>query len=221
MVIINLKESFRYHTFLDSNITALSYYIKTENNVVKLTEVHQKSKSNNEAVDETVDMTTERTYTCKVEDIAYLVKQLIEEKLKLSLAIENAKKNIVLDWQEDGKNLTLDSAVEFNKQIRSMIANLRYLVDLKSTEFKKSGSDFKFNVNGDQVAYRYNIDVKKEIDFDRNKVRELYKKLVSKADIISTQIDEAMLKDCVNYTPIYDLHDSTVEIVEAYIANKG
>ncbi|MDD2496350.1 MAG: hypothetical protein PHE29_14320 [Tissierellia bacterium] len=44
----------------------------------------------------------------------------------------------------------------------------------------------------------------------------MYKKLVTKADTISTQIDEVMLKDCVNYTPIYDLHDSVAEIVEQY-----
>ena len=213
---MNLKESYRYHNFLDTNISTLLSYLRYENNVIKVTESHQKSKSNNEAQDEEIDATTERQYSCKIEDITYLVKQLVDEKLKLSLAIEDAKKDVLLDWTEDGKNLTLDSAIEFNKNVRNIVSNLKYLVDLKSSEFKKTGKDFKFNVNGDQVPYQYNIEVKKEIDYDRNIIKELYKKLVTKADTISTQIDEAMLKDCVNYTPIYDLHDSVAEVVEQY-----
>jgi hypothetical protein len=48
-------------------------------------------------------------------------------------------------------------------------------------------------------------------------VRDLYKKLVSKADIISTQIDSAMLKDTIIYESLYDLHDSIAEVVEKYI----
>jgi len=216
MFIINIKESYRYHNFLDTNISTLLSYLHYENNVIKITETHQKSKSNQDVLDEVIDSTTERQYDKKVEDISFLVRQLIDEKLKLSLAIEDAKKSITLDWVEDEKYLTLDSAIEYNKNIRNIASNLKYLTDLKSSEYKKTGRDFKFNVNGDQVPYQYNIEIKKEIDFDRNIVKELYKKLVVKADTISTQIDEAMLKDCVIYTPIYDLHDSVVEIVEQY-----
>ncbi len=216
MFIINIKESYRYHNFLDTNISTLISYLRSENNVIKVTETHQKSKSNQDVQDEVIDATTERQYNCKIENITFLVKQLVEEKLKLSLAIEDAKKNITLEWIEDGRKLTLDSAIEFNKNVRNMTNNLKYLVDLKSSEYKKIGRDYKFNVNGDQVSYQYNIEIKKEIDFDRNIVKELYKKLVTKADTISTQIDEVMLKDCVNYTPIYDLHDSVAEIVEQY-----
>ena len=213
---MDIKNSYRYHNFLDSNITTLLSYLRYENNVIKVTETHQRSKSNQDAQDEVIDATIERQYNKKIEDIVYLVKQMCDEKLKLSIAIEEAKKSIALDWIEDGKNLTLDSAIEFNKNIRNMASNLKYLVDLKSTESKKTGKDFKFNINGDQVPYQYPIVYNKEIDFDRNIVKDLYKKLISKADIISTQIDSAMLSDVVNYTPIYDLHDSVVEIVEQY-----
>lgn len=213
---MNLKESYRYHNFLDANINTLLSYLRFENNVTKVIETHQKGKSNQDAQDEVINTTTERQYDCKIEDIAFLIKQLIDEKLKLSLAIEVAKKNIILNWIENGNNLTLDSAIEYNKNIRNMVNNLKYLVDLKSSEYKKTGKDYKFNINGEQVPYQYNIEIKKEIDFDRNIIKDLYKKLVTKADTISTQIDEAMLKDYVNYTPIYDLHDSISEIVEQY-----
>ena len=159
---MNLKESYRYHNFLDTNISTLISYLRSENNVIKVSETHQKSKSNQDVQDEVIDATTERQYNCKIEDITFLVKQLVEEKLKLSLAIEDAKKNITLEWIEDGRKLTLDSAIEFNKNVRNMTNNLKYLVDLKSSEYKKTGKDYKFNVNGDQVPYQYNIEIKKE-----------------------------------------------------------
>jgi hypothetical protein len=111
--------------------------LRDDNNLTKITEEHQRSKSNIDVQNETINMTTERTYNCEIKDIVYLIKQLIEEKLKLSLAIEDAKKNIKLDWVENGSNLTLDSAIEFNKYYHNIIDNLKRLIDLKSSESKK------------------------------------------------------------------------------------
>jgi len=216
MVIINLKESFRLHNHLESVITDLTYYLNNEQNVVKVTEIHQKNKTNKEAMDETIDVVVEKRFDCKVEDILFLVKKLIEEKLKLSICIEEAKKELFLDWKENGNTLSVDCAVEFNKHIRNFAANLKRLMDLKSTETESQGSDFKFNSDGNQVSYRYPLVKKKVIDYDRNIVKEQYKKLMEKADIISTKIDQALLKDCVDYECIYNLHDSVEEIVEKY-----
>lgn len=137
MVFTNIKDAFRYHKFLENNISTLSYYLRDDNNLTKITEEHQRSKSNIDVQNETINMTTERTYNCEIKDIVYLIKQLIEEKLKLSLAIEDAKKNIKLDWVENGSNLTLDSAIEFNKYYHNIIDNLKRLIDLKSSESKK------------------------------------------------------------------------------------
>ena len=216
MVKINLKESFRLHNHFENIITDLTYYINNEQNVVKVTEVHQKSKTNKDTVDETIEVAVEKRFDCKVEDVVFLIKKLIEEKLKLSLAIEDAKKELFLDWQENGKQLSVDCAVEFNKHIRSLASNLKRLVDLKSTENEIQGNDYKFNAEGNQIVYRYPLVKKKVIDYDRNIVKEQYKKLMEKADIISTEIDLAMLKDCVKYDVVYDLHDSVEEIVEKY-----
>lgn len=217
---LSIKESFRYHNYLDRTISSLISYIRSTSNAVTVKEVHLKSKSNSEANDEELDMTNERTYSCKVDDIAFLIRQLTDEKLKLSLAVENAKKNLVLDWKENGENLTLDSGVEYAKKCRDLANNLKHLVDLKSSETKKQGKDYKFNAEGNQTTYIYNIEVKTTIEFDRNNVNKLYKKLLNKADILSTQIESAMLKECVKYEPIYDIHDGVAEIVDKYIANK-
>lgn len=218
---LSIKESFRNMNFLESTINSLSYYVKDTNNAFTVKEKHYKSKSNSEAIDEEIDMTSIRTYpNVSVVDIAYLIKQLVEEKTKLSLVIEDAKKSISLDWKENGRNLTLDSAVETAKKSRDLANVLKCLVDLKSSETKKQGTGYKFNAEGNQTTYRYDIDVVKTIDFDRTIINENYKKLLDKADKLSTQIESAMLKEIVDYAPLYDIHDSLSEIVDKYIANK-
>lgn len=219
---ISLKESFRYMNHLEKTIGSLTSYIRNTNNSIKVTELHLKSKSNSEAQDEEIDQTSERTYpNASTVDITFLINQLVDEKLKLSLAIEEAKRDLFLDWKENGVNLTLDSGVEYAKKSRDLANNLKYLVDLKPSESKSSGTDFKFNVEGNQTSYKYPIEKKITIDFDRNIINELYKKLLNKADTLSTQIESAMLKEIVFFESIYDIHDSITEIVDKYLSNKN
>lgn len=217
---LSIKEACRYQNFIDSNISNLSYYIKNTDNAFKVKENHIKSKSNPEILDEELDVTTERQYNCSVVDVAFLINQLVEEKLKLSNAIDKAKREVVIDYKVNNNALTIDSAVEHAKKSRELAGTLKTLVDLKSSETKKSGSDYKFNVEGNQVPYRYNIDVVKTIDFKRETANDLYKKLLSKADTLSTKIESAMLQENVSYSPIYDLHDSVNEIVEKYMESR-
>jgi len=214
---MSIKESFRYQNHLDRIISILSSYVRNRNNAIEIKEVHYKSKSNSEALDETLDTTSERTYNCKVDDVCFLITKLVEQKLFLSLAIEKAKRNLRLKWVENNIELTLDSAIIYNKNCRELADNLKYLIDLKSSETKFQGKDFKFNLEGNQIQYFYNIETKTTIDFDRDKVNNMYKKLLSKSDIISTQIESAMLEEVVEFIPIYDIHDSVEEIVSSYL----
>lgn len=217
---ISLKEGFRILNILDKHISTLSIYLSNKSNAVKVEEHHLKSKSNFEVVDEIIDQTIERLYPCSITDISYLILQLTNQKLELSLAIENAKKDLFLDWKENGENLTLDTGVSYCKKIRELSNNLKYLLDIKSSESKSQGSSYKFNVAGDQVKYFYDIEKKVTLDFDKNVVNDLYKKLLQKTDSISTQIELAMLKEIVKFTPIYDIHSSTSEIVDEYMINR-
>lgn len=215
----SIKESFRTLNILDRHISSLTSYIRNTNNAVKIKEVHLKSKSNSDVTDEELDVSAERTYNCSIDDITFLIRQLIDQKLGLALAVESAKKDLILDWKENGINLTLDTGVEYAKKCRELANNLKSLVDLKSSETKKQGKDYKFNAEGNQTPYVYNIEVKTTIDFNRDNVNDLYKKLLNKADTLSTQIESAMLKEVVEFKSIYDIHDSIAEIVEKYLKN--
>lgn len=218
---LSLKESFRTMNFLDNIINSLTYYVRDTNNAIKVTEKHYRSKSNSDAIDEDIDATTERTYKdTSIVDIAYLIEKLIEEKTKLALAIGEAKKWNTIDYKENDKSLSLDSAVETAKKSRDFANVLKTLIDLKSSETKKQGVDYKFNAEGNQMPYKYDITVVKGIDFNRNNINALYKKLLDKADKISTLIESAMLKEIVEYECPYSIHDSVTDIVEKYTASK-
>jgi len=220
--VMSLKESFRYLNILEKHISSLTTILSNKNNAIKIEEIHYKSKVDDKISDEIINQTIERPYpNVTIIDLSFLIKQLLEQKFELSIAIELAKRDLQLDWQENGKPLTLDSGIEFAKKNRELANSLKYLLDIKSTETKSQGNGYTFNINKDQIVYKYEILKKISIDFDRNVVKDLYKKLISKADIISIQIDSAMLKECVLYNPLYDLHDSLEEIVEKYVTSKG
>lgn len=218
---LSIKESCRYQNFLDTVINTLSYYIRNTENAFKTKEIHVKSKANPDTSDEVLDATPERQYDCSVVDIAFLMNQLVEEKLKLSNAIDKAKRYSTIDYKVGEEIFTIDSAVEHAKKSRELATTLKNLVDLKSSETKKVGTDYKLNAEGNQTTYKYNIDVVKTIDFNRDAANDLYKKLLAKADILSTKIESAMLIECVEYTPKYDLHDSVEEIVNKYMENRS
>lgn len=220
-MLMSIKEACRYQNFLESNIRSLTFYINNVSNAVRIKELHLKSRSNPKVEDEEKDMTIERQFDCSVVDISYLIKQLIEEKLKLSLAIDDAKKNLKLNWMENGVNLTLDSAVEYAKKIRDLSNNLKSLVNLKSQKSNKVDRAYTFNAEGNQTSYIYDVEVETEIDFDRTVAVKLYKSLLDKADTLSSEIEKGMLIDSVNYEPLYSVHDSLNEIVEAYIASQS
>jgi len=214
---ISLKESFRILNILDQHTSSLLSYISNKSNSLKVEEIHLKSKVT-ENQDEVIDQTTERQYKCSVTDISFLISQLISQKLELSLSIENAKKDLFLDWQENGENLTLDTGILFAKKSRELSNNLKYLLDLKPSEAKSFGSDFIFNVEGNQVQYKFPIEKKTILDFDRNEINTLYKSMLNRSNTLSIQIEKAMMQDIVEFIPIYDILASTSEIVEEYLA---
>jgi len=217
--IISLKESFRILNILDQHTSSLLSYISNKSNSLKVEEIHLKSKVT-ENIDETIDQTTERQYKCSVTDISFLISQLINEKLVLSLAIENAKKSLFLDWQENGENLTLDTGILFAKKNRELSNSLKYLLDLKPSETKSQGKDFVFNVEGNQTEYKYPIEKKVSLDFERNTINILYKQMLNRANTLSTQIEKAMMEEIVEFVPVYDILSSTSEIVEEYLVNQ-
>ncbi len=216
---MNLKEAARYGKFLNDMIY-VAQITSTSNDYIKKTiETHNKSKFNSEDEDEVIEITSQDKLNIKSNNLIYLAKDLIEEKLMLNLAIQKSKSNLSINLEENDLILSLDEAISYNKQLRSLISSCNTLNKVKSTESKRKEYGYKFNVEGNQVSYQYEVIVKKDIDFDKKEVYDLSKILKGKTDKISTLIDQSMTKDIIDFVPKYDINDSFEEIVEYYMQN--
>ena len=103
-----------------------------------------------------------------------------------------------------------------NKSRQAFLITMQRLANCKSSHELKQGEGrgYIFNNDGNQTTYCYDIDRIKTIDYDRNKVRALVKKLTRESDEVSIKIDEALLHTQVDYEPKFDLAGKESFIIE-------
>ena len=107
----------------------------------------------------------------------------------------------------------MDSSYAMNKTKQSLAKVFKTMAGRKATETEKQGRDYKFNVNQEQVAYTYTIKEVTKLDYDRNVVKALAKKLAKETDEVSTKLDKLELTTEVDFEPKYDMNDTLEDIV--------
>ena len=197
---MNLKESYRYANFLENLLDSAKNYLGRDDFVTTTKEDHLRSKENKDAVDELgvvvakqidVDFTPNQV-------IDFIVK-VVNEKEKLFTAIAGAKATT---------EINIDNAISLNKRKQSIIYTLQMLANRKPKEIQITGRDYKFDINGEQKPYNYNINKITSIDYDRNTVKNLIKKYRKECDEISSKLDEIEITTQVDFTPLFDVNDS-------------
>lgn len=205
---MNLKESFRYQNFLEEKLNTVITYLGYESNVTTKKEIHNRKKANPDAEDETLENTIGRTIECPVTTLVNFVVHLIDEKQQLADAITVAKKTC---------NIDIDSSVSLNKRRQTVAQRFTQMCNIKTTEkVNPRAVGYKFNNEGNQVTYNYEVKEITTIDFDRDKVKAVAKNLIKKSDEISTLLDKIMIETEVVYTPLYDISDSLDDILALY-----
>jgi len=204
---MNLKEAFRYQNFLDGLLTKTLNYLENTQNIVKTTQKHLKSKANPEARDETIDTTKDRQLDYEVNILIDFCNKIVDWKSGIGEAISSTKRNIGFD---------IDNAISMNKKKQEVSRVLTRMGSIKPSETIKRGSAYKFNAEGNQVSYNYDVEEVSVIDFDRNKVKTIAKKLVSDADKISTELDRIMVDSNVEWDMPFDINDSYDDILDQY-----
>ena len=205
---MNLKEAFQAQNTLEKLFSFVSGYLGDEKNLISVTEKHFRSKAAEGQQDEKIDIVVENKFPPdKVIDFFMI---LLEEREKLAQAIHAAKSSMEFD---------LDSAVDVNKKRHLAAGTLRDLRQFKSSSLleKNAGTGYIFNTEGNQTTYRYDIERVRTIDFDRNRVRELITTLQAEADKISNDIDAALISTVVDYEMPFDMHASTLEVIEDFV----
>ena len=202
---MNLKEAFRYQTFLDNllaNVTALNLRAKS----MKVIEVHKMSESNPEAENKEEVIQSEEKYT--VDDVVNFLEVITKEKEKLSIAIGKAKESAEID---------IDAAIAANKYRQTVSKILSTVLQKLPTNGVRNGTARKFNVEGNQTSYYYEIETSYEDNFDRKRTKELMKSMITYSDETSMLIDSAMINTKVDYAPLFDVNDSFDDIIEEFV----
>ncbi|MDE7326964.1 MAG: hypothetical protein K2N63_11960 [Lachnospiraceae bacterium] len=208
-----LKEAYRYQNFLDRLLSEVQTFLMSETFITNVKQTHHRKKANPDAQDEVIEvkkrivsgvlqLVSAPAFT-PMQAVDFTVRAL-EEKEKLSLAILEAKKTTKID---------MDHTVAMNKKRQEFIATLKFMDGVKDKEEKSGGTDYKFNQEGNQVSYCYDIDEVVTIDFDRKDVKGLIKKLTKQCDELSIILDGLLVTTKVDYTPIWDINDSLEDII--------
>lgn len=204
---MNLNEAFRYQNFLEATMNTLKYFFSDDRNVMRITQTHKRKEALNIAEDTVEDASAKPVYAYTPDVIIAFYKNLLEEKIRLTQAIHEAKRATDFD---------VDAEIAINNSVRTYIASLKSLAGLKENERTYRGTGYVFNAEGNQVQYYYNIEEKSEPNYDRNDVKKLLRKASEKADEVSAEIARYMLDADVNYTPYYPITDSVDDMLEKF-----
>lgn len=207
---MNLKEAFRYQNYLTNLFDVASSYLRNRQNLVHVTQFHLRNEANPDVDNVRIDATTERPYSCHNDVLLAFLNSVMEEKHNLAILIGKAKASCPID---------IDAETASNSIRRNAIHTLGGAIAIKSSETKKQGNDFKFNVAGDQVRYVYDITEVKNIDFNRNRFKGMLRALSQKADEVSAAIDRCMIDvELPKFVPMFDISDSVDDAIEAFAA---
>ena len=207
---MNLKEAFRYQNKLQELMGEARMILGSEHNITKVTSTHLRHKVMPEAENETVEDTPSSEYSDRITQIAGLMMYLLDQRSALSHAIAQAKQALPLDF---------DSEVSLNSARQETARLFKRMGQLRSSEvtLPNGGTGYRFNADGNQVAYRCDLKQVTTINFDRDKVLSYASTLHKKADAISTELDRCLVDSNVAYQPPFDVNDTFQEVLEQYI----
>ena len=204
-----LKESFRMQNHLNALSSETLYFMTNYENMMSIKEEHLKSKSNPKAEDETVEV---KKMTDMIPNMVIgLYTDVLKEKEKLSEAISRAKAKAEID---------MDSALAINKAKQDAVSRLKSIAYLQASDTVTTGKDYLINSEGNQTPYYYNIRTVKTIDFDRDGLKGIIKRLQREADEVSTKIDLLNVTLEVDYEPKYDFDTSFEDAYEQYTSSQ-
>lgn len=203
---MNLKESFRHQKFLETLMKKACWSIESRENALIISKIHHRNKVNPDVEDMTEEITSERPYGNN--DVMHFMSCLVSEREKLTQAINTAKGTSSFD---------IDAAIVTNKFRRSMAESLQMMLGMTPSKRIETGRSYKFNVEGNQTQYLYDVEVITKEAYDKNYAKQLLKTIVSAADEVSSEIDKAMVTIEVNYESRFDINQSFDDIMSDFV----
>ena len=203
---MNLKESFRYQKFLDGLMRNAVANLQNPYHCLKTTKVHYRQTVNPDAVDET-EIVEDGEFVHNDIMLNFMA-HLIEVREELSVAISKAKQSVGFDT---------DAAIETNKFRQMLNGAVRQMLRHTATKRKIKETDYKFDINGQQVPYRYDVEIITAENYNKANAKNLMRETISKADEVSAAVDAAMINTTVEFDPPYDVNETFDDVLETFI----
>ncbi len=204
---MNLKEAFRYQSFLDKAMAAVQMHLSDKDHAMKTTEIHHCSATNPDAPDRTEQVDKGEFFLN--DDVIRLGVKLIEEKSKLSAAITTAKA---------ASGINIDAEIETNKLRQKLTGSMTQMLKMKPGKRKTQARGYKFDVNQTQVSYIYDMEVVDEDNFDREQAKKTVRHLVEESDTVSTMVEMVLVNTKVDYDPPFNVNDGFEDVMQEFIS---
>ena len=204
---MNLKEAFTYQNFYDRLIGMVDSYLVSTNSTYTKTYTHLRHAVNPEAEDVVKVEIQQEKLPYEVATLIAFALDVLEEKEKMFAAICKAKESAELD---------LDAAIGMNKARKHLQSTLNELYKKREYSMLTNGRDYKFNVNGEQVPYSYEIREVLEVEYDKKDVKKIMKSLDAKCNEVSKQVDRLNVNLVVDITPKYTLDMDLEDCLELF-----
>lgn len=206
IIMITLKKSFELQNYL-KNLLGSALISLNNDNVITVTQEHMRKKVYANGEDETVKIPKRSDFTYDVMQLVDFALDVQEQINKLTIAINKAKHSSDKDF---------DAMIAINNSKRTLLNRLVVMASIKPSEEIRNGKAYKFNEEGNQVSYSYDIKEVTTIDFDRNAIKAIISRLRSELDDYSNSIDEMQLNTMVDFSTIYEIGDSLEDAVAKF-----
>ena len=205
-----LKEAFRFQNKLEDLFKKTIFILDEEENVTVKKKTYLYSKANPAIENHVISDISPCKYRENINQLIDFLDFLIEQREILSYEISEAKKKLSFD---------MDSEISLNGYRKRLARAMQKMSTIEDHQMidKNGGVGYCFNNEGNQVAFRCDVEEVTTIDFDRNKVRAVAAKYNKKADKASREIDKILICTEIDYTPPFDVNESLETILTEYI----
>lgn len=190
---ISLKKSFELQNYIRGLYSSTLLLLTNTNNVTTVTLKHYRSKAWAEGQDEETIEPKQDEYQGSVNEMIQFAEYLNNEIAKLTAVVNKAKGS------------EYDTLIAQNKTKRLFKDSLVKMYGIRPSSKMTQGVATKFNAEGNQVNYTYDIERVTSIDFDRNMVKAIISRLSKELDETSQTIDSMGLNTQVDYDGDFEI----------------
>lgn len=207
---MNLKDGFRFMNVLQEFIRECETILSTTENVVTVKKTFHHSKVDPNIPDQVCVEVNDCPFSDHVNDLIRFAMYLLEQKERLTQAIYEAK---------CAMSVNLDGAISLNTDRRALAKVLSTMSHIRNTDTTSvmGGNGYRFNAEGNQVAYRCDVQRVVTINFDRGMTKTTASGLNKAADEASAQIDSAMINTTLAFEPPFDVNDSFEDVFSSFL----